>query len=87
MLRTYLYIPDELEKKVIQTAKLRDKSKAEVIRQALEIGMAAIQQDDNSSAEVLLKIAETGKKFKLSGPKDSSQRIDELLWGIKRNDE
>lgn len=39
MLKTYLYIPDELNKKIEQTSKLNGKSKAEVIRTALEEGL------------------------------------------------
>ena len=38
MLKTYLYIPDELDKQIIKAAKSQKKSKAEVIRKALEKG-------------------------------------------------
>lgn len=39
MLKTYLYLPDELNKKIEKTSKLNGKSKAEVIRTALEEGL------------------------------------------------
>lgn len=39
MLKTYLYIPDELNRKIEQTSKLNGKSKAEVIRNAIENGL------------------------------------------------
>lgn len=81
MLKTYLYIPENLEKKIIFTAKAQNKSKAEVIRQALEKGIITVQQQGTASAQVLLKLAEMGKKYNLQGPQDSSERIDELLWG------
>lgn len=80
MLKTYLYIPEHLEEKIILTAKSQNKSKAEVIRQALEKGITAVQQQGTASAEVLLKIAELGKKNNVKGPKDSSGRMDEYLW-------
>lgn len=82
MMKTYLYIPEELNKQIIHTAKTQKKSKAAVIRLAIEIGINTPQIQENSSAKVLLKLAELGKKYKVHGPKDnSSQRIDELLWG------
>ncbi len=80
MLKTYLYVPEELEEKIIRTAKAQNKSKAEVIRQALEKGITAVQQQGTASAQTLLKLTEIGKKYTLSGPHDSS-RMDELLWG------
>lgn len=80
MLKTYLYIPEQLEEKIIHTAKAQNKSKAEVIRQALEKGIATMQYEGTASAEVLLKIADLGKKYNVKGPKDSSTRMDEYLW-------
>ncbi|MBI2196097.1 hypothetical protein HYU45_00610 [Candidatus Daviesbacteria bacterium] len=80
MLKTYLYIPEHLNKKIDYTAKTQNRSKAEVIRQALETGIGTVQQQGTASAEVLLKIAELGKKFGVKGPRDSSTRMDEYLW-------
>lgn len=80
MLKTYLYIPDYLEKRISYTARTQKKSKAEVMRQALETGITAVQQQGTASAEVLLKIAQLGRQFKIKGPKDSSMRMDKYLW-------
>lgn len=80
MLKTYLYIPEHLNQKIDYTAKSQNKSKAEVIRQALENGIGTVQQQGTASAAVLLKIAELGKKNNVKGPKDSSTRMDEYLW-------
>lgn len=80
MLKTYLYIPEHLNKKIDYTAKTQNRSKAEVIRQAIENGIGTIQQQGTASAEVLLKIAELGKRNNVRGPKDSSTRMDEYLW-------
>ena len=80
MLRTYLYIPEHLQEKIIHTAKNQNKSKAEVIRQALEKGIAQVTQQGTASAQVLLKLAELGKQQNLKGPKDSSEKMDEYLW-------
>jgi len=81
MLKTYLYIPDHLEKKVKQTAKIQKKSKAEVMRQALATGIEAVQHQGTASVEVLFKIAELGKKNKVKGPRDAIERFDEYLYG------
>jgi len=80
MLKTYLYIPEQLEQKINVTAKTKNKSKAEVIRQALEKGITYVAQQGTASAQILLKLAELGKRNKLQGPKDSSVKIDDLLW-------
>lgn len=83
MLKTYLYIPEQLEKRIKLTAETQKKSKAEVIRQAIGKGLKEEEKRASAGVEALFKIAELGKMYKLKGPKDSSERIDELLWGIK----
>jgi len=83
MLKTYLYIPEHLEEKITQTAQNQNKSKAEVIRLAIEKGLQVEEKNASAGVEALFKLAELGKKYKLKGPKNSSERIDELLWGIK----
>lgn len=81
MLKTYLYIPENLEEKIKQTAMLQKKSKAEVLRKAITEGLSIMDKQRTGGAETLLKLAEIGRKANLKGPKNSSQRIDELLWG------
>lgn len=80
MLKTYLYIPEQLEKKINLTAKTQNKSKAEIIRQALEKGITAVTRQGTASAQALLQIAEIGRKFNVKGPKDGSKNMDEYLW-------
>lgn len=79
MLKTYLYIPEHLEEKIVFAAKTQKKSKAEVMRKALEKGVDIL--NERGSAISLLKLADIGKRAKFKGPKNSSRRIDELLWG------
>lgn len=81
MLKTYLYIPETLEREINTTAKVQKKSKAEVMRQALEKGITVVQQQGSVSAQALLKIAAVGKKYNLQGPKDGSEKMDDYLWG------
>lgn len=86
MLQTYLYIPDLLKRKIEDTARLQQKSKAEVMRQALEEGVNSLTQKQAGGAEVLLKLAELSRKYKIKGPRDASINHDYYLWGLpKRN--
>jgi len=80
MFKTYLYIPEELNKKIIRVTMDRKKSKASIMREALEKGLEDIQKEGNASAEVLLKLAEIGEKYMAKGPKDLSSNIDKYLW-------
>lgn len=81
MLKTYLYVPDSLEEKIRYAAELQKKSRAEIMRQALERGIAALKQQSDASVQVLFKIAELGKKNKVKGPKDGVEHFDEYLYG------
>lgn len=82
MLKTYLYIPDHIEERIVKTAREQKKSKAEVMRQALEKGIEILQE--HGSAISLLKLAEIGKKYKIKGPKDGSINHDYYLWGLPK---
>lgn len=80
MLKTYLYIPDDLNEKINRAAKAQNQSKAEIIRKALENGIKAPKEPKAGGAQTLLKLAEIGKKYKLKGPRDLSKNMDKYLW-------
>ncbi len=80
MLKTYLYIPDEMHRDINLLVASQKKSKAIVLRTALHEGLIAIRKNVGNSASALLKLSETGKKYKLSGPRDVSSKIDSYLW-------
>lgn len=86
MLKTYLYIPEHLAQKIGHTAKTQKKSKAEVMRQALESGLKKFKSQGNAGVEVLFKLADLGKKYKLKGPRDGSVNHDYYLWGLPKKD-
>ena len=81
MLKTYMYIPDEMDNEVIALVNNLKTSKANVLRQAIGEGIKVMKKQYFNGAEAMIKLAELGKKWGLKGPKDSSQRIDELMWG------
>ena len=84
MLKTYLYIPEHLEEKIKHTAKAQRKSKAEVMRNALEKGLDEIKQygDTQSLLELSKKAQEILKDEKL--PRDLSVNHDYYLWGLPK---
>ncbi len=84
MLKTYLYVPDHLNERLNNAARAQNKSKAEVMRQALEKGLDATEK--KGGAEVLLKLAEFAKKHKVKGPGDLSANHDYYLWGGEKKD-
>lgn len=84
MLKTYLYIPEQLENKIKLTAETQKKSKAEIIRQALKEGLGVMDKKKTGGAEVLLKLAEIAKKSGVRGPRDASVNHDYYLWGLPK---
>ena len=85
MLKTYLYIPEQLDEKISNTAKKQNKSKAEVIREAIQNGLTEAESK-SGGAEVLLKLAEFAKKNKVKGPRDASINHDYYVWGLPKKD-
>lgn len=82
MLKTYLYIPEQLKEKIFRTAKAQKKSRAEIIRNALEKGLES--EKEYSGAEALLELVKFAKKHKAKGPRDLSVNHDYYLWGMPK---
>lgn len=87
MLRTYLYITDELEKRINQAVQFRKKSKAEILREAIKKGLQESDNENNAGVEALLKLARLAKKYKVKGPRDASINHDYYLWGLPKKAE
>lgn len=86
MQRTHVYLPDDLNSDIEFTAKTQRKSKAEVIRAALEHGIKVIRPQRPNSTKALLEMVQEAKKFRGTGPKDLSINHDHYIWGgPKRN--
>ena len=84
MLKTYLYIPDHLDKQINYTAKTQKKSKAEVLREAIKEGLDQMEKRSRGGTELLLELAEMARKRDIKGPKDLSVNHDYYLWGGKK---
>ncbi len=80
MIRTFIYFPEELNREIENLAEDTKRSKATVIREALEEGLTSIKKQKSGGIEALLKIAELGEKINAHGPKDLSRNLDKYLW-------
>ena len=80
MLKTYLYLPEKLNKKVEAVAEAENKSKAEVLRNSIESGLDNVYHQKKDSTRSLFMLADLAKRYKASGPKDLSSNLDKYLW-------
>ena len=78
MIRTQIYLPKELYQEIALRAKLEDKSKASIIREALSIKLKKKKQQ--TVGQALLELAKLGKKLKARGPRDLSTNHDKYLY-------
>lgn len=86
MMRTNVYIPEELNKQIDRVARFQKKSKATIIREALEEGMKEKNSVQAGSAKALLDMAKAAEKLDVSGPKDLSINHDHYTWGGPKRD-
>lgn len=84
MIRTQIYIPQNIHNKLTRLAKQRGEPMAEVVRELLEYGLEKKKNVDctgKTAIENLLKIQAT------EGPRDLSKHIDYYLYGgFKKNE-
>ncbi len=87
MLRINIYIPEDLNKKLDFTAKYKRKAKAEIVREALQVGLRVIQPK-SSTAQALLNLAKMAESIPTQGdvPKDFIKNLDYYTWGGKRRE-
>ncbi|MDP3732993.1 MAG: hypothetical protein Q8Q91_00485 [Candidatus Daviesbacteria bacterium] len=83
MLKTYLYVPEELNLAINNLAKVQKISKAAVLREALSQGVASIKRQNMRSAQALLDLAKMAEKIPTKGrvPKDIVSNLDYYTWG------
>jgi hypothetical protein len=81
MLKTYLYLPDDINREIVATTQRMQISKAAVIRQALAWGIVYMKRKQASPAQSLRQVAEIGVGYDTRKLTDVSVRMDEYLWG------
>jgi len=82
MIRTQVYLEDQIHKDLIRLAQQESKSMAEVTRDILKEGIAKRKSIDTSGKNVLLAIA----NLKFTGGDDPylSENIDHYLYGAPK---
>ncbi|MBI2596406.1 hypothetical protein HYW46_06795 [Candidatus Daviesbacteria bacterium] len=80
MIRTQVYLTQELNRDIQILAQSNNKPKAEVIREALSKGLKIISPRKPNTKKGLLALAELGEKLKIKGPPDLSANIDKYLY-------
>lgn len=94
MVKTYLYIPDDLNDEINIIARMQMQSKAEVLRTALKTGVKQLKKKKDLSKkakkgeidpglQVFMKLAEIGKKYakyNAKNPIDLARNHDKYLW-------
>ena len=85
MIRTHIYITEEQARDIKLRAKRERRRESDVARELLERGRFISQgRKQESLGEALLRLAEVGKKFGLTGPTDLSTNLDDYLYGDKQ---
>lgn len=79
MIRTQVYLPDQLYQEIGLVAKREKKPRAQVIRETLNEGLGRKKSTRNGGT-ALLELAKLGKKLRIKGPKDLSTTIDKYLY-------
>ncbi len=85
MIRTHIYITEEQARDIKLRAKRQRRRESDIARELLERGRFISQgHRQESIGEALLRLAEVGKKFGLTGPTDLSTNLDDYLYGDKQ---
>ncbi len=77
MIRTQIYLPEAIHKKLTLLRTKYKRSVAQIVREALE---RHLREESIDQENDILKLAEIGIS---GGPKDLSARVDDYLYGTQ----
>lgn len=85
MLRVNIYIRESVDRDIALLAGLMKRSKAEVVRSALDEGMRLIRPK-SLTARRLISLSEEAEKIPTKGlvPKDLIKNLDYYTWGGRK---
>lgn len=88
MQRFYIYLTDEQQKKIEQRAQITKKPKSEVVREALDKGLAHNKNAGSVSAQALLEFAKQAEVIPTVGqiPSDFIKNMDYYTWGGEKDE-
>lgn len=83
MQRFYIYLTEEQQKKIEQAAQITNKPKSEIVREALDKGLAKNDKTVSISAQALLEFAKQAEAIPTVGkvPDDFIKNMDYYTWG------
>jgi hypothetical protein len=85
MIRTQVYLTEEQARDIKIRAQRERRREADVIRDLLERGRLTTQgKRQETVGQALLRLAQLGKKLRLTGPTDLSASLDDYLYGDKQ---
>lgn len=87
MQRFYIYLTDEQQRKIEQRARITNRPKSEVVREALDKGLAQNKKAGSKSAQALLEFAKQAESIPVEGqvPEDFIKNMDYYTWGGDKN--
>lgn len=87
MQRISVHITDDTRQRIELAAKAHKKIEAELIREAIEVGLKTIYPKA-SSAKALLDLARMAEKLpsRPGEPRDVSQNLDYYAWGGEKHE-
>lgn len=80
LIPTTIYLDPRVKKRLQIIARTRKSTDAEVIREALNVGLHSFKTEVSPSIQGLKNIASEAKKMRSKGPKDLSVNHDKYLW-------
>ena len=81
MIRTQVYISQDIHKKLLNLAAINKEPMAAIVRKFIKEGLKQTEVRDFSGKETLLNISNLDLT---SGPKDLSKNIDHYLYGAHK---
>lgn len=80
MIRTQVYLSEQLASTVRFLANASRKPKAVIIRIALSEGLRTLAVQQLNGGTGLVRLAELGEQLRVQGPKELSSTIDQILY-------
>lgn len=80
MVPTTIYLEPETKRQVKRVAAARRCKEADIIRDAIEVGLKKLREQQKNSIAGLRELADFAQKVDSKGPKDLSTNLDKYLW-------
>lgn len=86
MIRTQIYLPEEMHSKLNRLATVRNEPMAHIVRTFVEEGLQREQPSLRSNVHILVEITNLAKEHHWQGPGDAAERHNayfQSIWDIE----